>query len=462
MKTLVGIAVLLGGALLLDAEAPSAIALRNARIVTVSGPVIAKGTVLLRDGIIAAVGDNVNVPADAWVMEAQGLTVYPGLIDALSTWGISAPSSETTTTSTRTAAPATRGRRSGGGGLEPVAHGPEERPSTHSWVRAADLVSADDSRILSGRNAGFTTAVSFPTTGIFGGQGALINLSGDKRRTVMASPTGQYVSLATVGYSSYPGSLMGVIAYVRQIYLDAEHYQLARAAYEKDRTAPRPNYDRAVEGVLESPRVLLPASSTVQLERMARFAAELKLKAVLYGAHEAYADAQKLREFGYPVLVSLKWPERARDADPDQHETLRTLLLREQAPGAPGALARAGVKYAFYSDGANARDSVRAVKRAIDSGLAPADAIRAITLSAAEIYGVDDRLGSIDKGKIANLVVTDGELFQERTQVKYIFIDGVKYEPAPEPPATERTGGGGATPTREQPGPDNPPDGGVR
>src|SRR5690242_2253533 len=119
MKTLVGIAVLLGGALLLDAEAPSAIALRNARIVTVSGPVIAKGTVLLRDGIIAAVGDNVNVPADAWVMEAQGLTVYPGLIDALSTWGISAPSSETTTTSTRTAAPATRGRRSGGGGLEP-------------------------------------------------------------------------------------------------------------------------------------------------------------------------------------------------------------------------------------------------------------------------------------------------------------------------------------------------------
>src|SRR5690349_5072739 len=128
MKILPGIVVVLGAALL-HAEAPSGIALRNARIVTVSGPIIAKGTVLLRDGMIAAVGENVTVPPDAWVIEAQGLTVYPGLIDALSTWGISAPSSETTaTTSTRTAAPVTRGRRSGGG-LEPVAHGPEERPS---------------------------------------------------------------------------------------------------------------------------------------------------------------------------------------------------------------------------------------------------------------------------------------------------------------------------------------------
>ena len=164
-----------------------------------------------------------------------------------------------------------------------MAHGPEERPTTNSWVRAADLVSPDDSRILSGRNAGFTSAMTFPTSGIFGGQGALINLSGDKRRTVMATPAGQYVTMATAGFSSYPGSLMGVIAYIRQVYLDAAHYQIERAAYEKDRTARRPDYDRAVEGLLESPRALLPASSAVQLERMARFAAELKLNAVLYG-----------------------------------------------------------------------------------------------------------------------------------------------------------------------------------
>src|SRR5689334_6665817 len=127
MKTVVGIVLLLGAALVLDAEAPSAVALRNARIVTVSGPVIAKGTVLLRDGLIAGVGESVVVPPDAWAIDAQGLTVYPGLIDALSTWGISAPAPESGTsgTSTRSAAPVTRGRRSGGAGVEPVAHGPE-------------------------------------------------------------------------------------------------------------------------------------------------------------------------------------------------------------------------------------------------------------------------------------------------------------------------------------------------
>jgi imidazolonepropionase-like amidohydrolase len=217
-----------------------------------------------------------------------------------------------------------------------------------------------------------------------------------------------------------------------------------------------------VEGVLESPRVLLPASTAVQLERMARFAAELKLRAVLYGGHEAYADAQKLREFGYPVLVSLKWPERARDADPDLQESMRTLTLRDQAPGAPVALGKAGVKYAFYSDGASARDTIRAVRRSLDAGLAPPEALRAMTLSAAEIYGVADRLGSIDTGKIANLVVTDGELFQERTQVKYIFIDGVKYEPVPEAAAGERSGTGGATPSRPQAPADDPPAGGAQ
>ncbi len=410
------------------------IALRNARIVTVSGPVIAKGTVLVRDGLIADVGENVAVPAEAWVIDATGLMVYPGLVDALSTWGIQ-PAAPAGRGAPAASAPVTTGRRSAASATEPVAHGPEERPATNSWVRAADLVSAADARIAAGRNAGFTSAVTFPTAGIFGGQGALIHLSGDARAMVVETPVGQYVSLATGGFSSYPGSLMGVIAYIRQVYLDAAHYQIERAAYAKNHAMRRPEYDRAVEGVLESPRVLLPADSVVQMERMARFAAELKLNAILYGAVEAYRDAAKLKEFGYPVLVSLKWPERARDADPDRQDPMRMLEVREHAPESPGALAKAGVRFAFYSGGATTRDAVRAVKRAIDAGLKPGDAVRALTLGAAEIYGVSDRVGSVEKGKIADLVVTDGELFQERTVVKFVLVDGRKYLPSVEAPA---------------------------
>jgi hypothetical protein len=225
-----------------------------------------------------------------------------------------------------------------------------------------------------------------------------------------------------------------VIAYIRQVYLDADHYKLAKQAYDSSpRGQRRPPYDRALEGVLKAPRILLPAERAVEVDRMLRFAAELKRPAILYGGHEAYRAVELLKKSGTPVLVSLRWPERDRDADPELKESLRVLELREKAPGAPAALAKGGVRFAFYSGGVERpADLRRAVKRAVDAGLPAEEALRAMTLSAAEIYGLADRLGSIEKGKIANLVVTDGDLFADATRIRYVLVDGVKYEPAPE------------------------------
>jgi hypothetical protein len=298
-------------------------------------------------------------------------------------------------------------------------------------VRAADVLSASDRRISEARNAGFTGAVVFPGAGIFAGQGAVVNTAGEKRRMVLATPAGQYCTLATRS-SGFPGSLMGVLAYIRQIYFDAAHYRELRAAWERGMDGvKRPDYDRTLEGVLESPRVLLPAGSAVELARMARLAAELQTKAVLYGAEGGYQVADELAKAGLPVLVSLKWPEKSRDADPDEADPLRVLELREKAPSTPAALKKARVPFAFYTEGMPPRDVSKAVRRAMEAGLAEEDAVRAFTLSTAEIYGVAARLGSVEKGKIANLVVTDGPLFAEKTKVKYVFVDGVKFEPAP-------------------------------
>ena len=108
---------------------------------------------------------------------------------------------------------------------------------------------------------------------------------------------------------------------------------------------------------------------------------------------------------------------------------MRTLRFRDRAPSTPAAFAKAGVKFAFYSGAiTNPKDILKAVKKSIDAGLAPDAALRALTLSPAEIYGVFDRLGSIEKGKIANLVVTDGDLFNEKTKIKYVFVDGRRFE----------------------------------
>jgi imidazolonepropionase-like amidohydrolase len=432
--------MLLAAASLAFAQAPGPIALRGARVVTVSGPVLEKGTVLLRNGLIEAVGETVDIPKDAWVIDDQGVTIYPGLIDALSTVGLPETPAQPATARAETPTPA---RIAAPEASMPVAQGPEFRPFTTTWVRAADLVNPSDRRIEETRSAGFTSVVTFPSTGIFAGEGAFLNLSGEKQgRMVVASPVGQYVTLASHGFGTYPGSLMGVIAYIRQVSFDADHYKLELQAYASHPAGQkRPNYDRAVEGLLESPRLFLPADDAKQLDRMLRFAAELKRPSVLYGGHESYKVADLVAKSSTPLLINLKWPEKSKDADPDEEESYRTLELRDRAPTSPAALEKAGARFAFYSGGTASKDLRKAVKRAIDAGLTEAAAVRALTLSAAEIYGVADRVGSIEAGKIANLVVVKGNLFDEKAKIEYVFIDGVKYEPVPEEtPSGDRPG----------------------
>jgi hypothetical protein len=428
------------------AQSPSAVAIRNAKIVPISGPVLTKGTVVLRNGLIEAVGENIAIPADAALVEGDGLTVYPGLIDALSNWGLPANLSPPG----RPGQPQTTGPASNTPGppAPPTrpAQGPEDRPATTSWLRAADEVLNTDRRLETARTAGFTSAVTFPMRGIFGGQGAVINLSGEKSRDLVLDPSaGQYITMAPSG-NGFPAALFGTIAYIRQIYLDAAHYTLLKQAYAKDPgSVPRPDYDRALEGVLDSKRILLPAQRGVEVDRMIRFAAELKQPTMLYGMREGYRSVDLLKKAALPVLVSLRWPVKETDTDPDEKETYRTLEIRDRAPSTPAEFQKANIKFAFYTDGIDQpRDLQRAVKKAIDAGLSREDAVRALTLSAAEMYGMADRLGSIEKGKIANLVVTRGEIFDDRTKVEMVFIDGKKFITPPEvPPAKPAAANGG-------------------
>jgi imidazolonepropionase-like amidohydrolase len=426
------------------AAPPGLVAIHNARVVTVSGPTLPRATVLIRDGLIEAVGESVTPPAGAWVVEGEGLTVYPGLISALSTWGIpqAAPAAGAAGPAGRgAAAPATTQAPQ-----QPPARGPEDRPQTTSWLRAADEVRTTDSRLEGARAVGFTTSVTFPTRGLIAGHGAVVNLAAETARDMVIAPSvGLYLSTATSGgFRSFPGSLMGVIAYIRQVWIDAAYYEMVKADYDKSPAAKkRPQYDRALEGVLDAHQhVLLPANRAAEMDRMIGFSQELKMKPVFYGGHEAYKAADMLKKAGVPILVNATWPERSKEADPEVDEPLQVLDLRENAPSSPAALAKAGVPFAFYAgDTTQPKDFVKNIKKAIDAGLTPEQAVRAMTLSAAEIFGVNDRLGSIEKGKIANLLVTKGDLFQESTKVQFVMIDGRKYEPAPEAAPAKPEGG---------------------
>lgn len=428
------------------AAQPSHVAIRGARVFPVSGPVLEKGTVLIKDGLIEAVGEGVAIPADVTIIDGTGLNVYPGLIDALSGWGI--PDATSATPAAPVASASTPGQTPPP--PQPRVRGPEDRPNAFTWVKAADLVKPSEKQVETARSAGFTTAVTFPKQGILAGHGAVINLGGETGGDMILDPSaGLYTSFTTRGFGSFPGSLMGVMAYMRQLWIDAAYYKLAKEAYAKDPvTNPRPAYDRALEGLLETHRLLLPATSRVQIERALRFGPEFKTPFVLYGGQAAYETASELKKAGVPVILNVKWPAREKDSDPEEIPSMRTLQLRDKAPTTPATLAAAGVPFAISSEGLEApKDVIKALKKSIDVGLKPADAIRALTLSAAEIYGMAGRLGSIEKGKIANLTVVKGDLFDDKATVSMVFIDGKKYLPAPEVPTPPRSGSG--TPTEE-------------
>jgi hypothetical protein len=446
------------------ADPPSLVAIRNVRVVTVSGPTLEKGTVIIRNGLIEAVGADVPVPAGAWIVEGPGLTVYPGLIDALSAWGVpeAAPAAgaAAATAARRTGAPATPATPAvAAPAAAAPARGPEDRPQTQSWLRIADQVSPSDRRLEAARTAGFTTAVTFPRTGLVAGNGAAINLGGERSGDMIVNPsTGLYLTLGSGGFggggSGFPGSLFGIMAYYRQLWIDAAYYRQEQDWYAKSPAGKnRPRYDRALEGVLAAPRILLPANTLVQIERMLRFGKELKTPFFLYGLSDGFRAVDLLKASNVPVIINLRWPTKDRDADPEAVESYRDLDRRDKAASTPGLLAKAGVKFAFSADGVETpRAAIQAVKKAMESGLSKEEALRALTLTPAEMYGLHDRLGSLDKGKIANVLVIKGDLFDERPQVQMIFIDGVKYDPAPETPTPAGGPGlnrGGATPPAE-------------
>jgi imidazolonepropionase-like amidohydrolase len=414
---------------------PRYFAIKNARIVPVSGPVIENGTVVIAKGLIQAVGTNVTIPPEAWVIDGTGLTVYPGLIDAGTNLGLA----QDDDAKKRAAAPGAS------------ASGPEDRPATTPWRVAADELKTDDKRIESWRNAGFTTALTIPEGGIFPGQATVIDLGGDRPGDYAVRPRATVpVSFKPVGgFFGFPDSLMGTIAYVRQVLDDTTWYTKAEPIYQANPTkTERVPYDRT-EYVLSralqnNELVLLPANNSVQILRALRLANEWKIRAVLYGGQQGYDVAAALAASKIPVLVSLKWPERAKDADPEAEQTLRGLRFRNRAPGTPAALAKSGVKFAFYSDGLAApKDIFKNVKKATDAGLSQDAALRAMTLDAADILGLSDRLGSIAPGKIANVVVTDGDIFNDRTKVKHVFVDGrwfvIHEEAPPEKPGEKKS-----------------------
>lgn len=424
-----------------------AYAITNARIVTVSGATIERGTIVIRDGLISAVGANVAAPPDARDIDGTGLTVYPGLIDASTTLGIPRPT------------PAPSAAIGGGfaglfGQTAPSATSPNstQPPGLQPEIQAADVLRPGGPEIEAERNSGITSAQTAPRGNVFLGQSAVINLAGETPQAmIVRSPVALYIGLNPIGGGQYPGSLMGVFASIRQMFLDARRYREANEIYERNpRGIRRPEQDKSLAALLpvldRRMPVVMQADREREVERALDLAQEFNLKMIINGGEEADHLAARLKALDVPVLLSLNFPRRAAAASPEADpEPLRVLRERVEAPKTAGRLAAAGVRFAFQSGGMTSMsDFLSNASKAVDNGLARDEALRAMTLRAAEILGVSNQLGTIEVGKIANLTITRGDILDKGARVTRVFIDG---RPVEITPASTSTGGAGASGT---------------
>jgi imidazolonepropionase-like amidohydrolase len=429
------------------ADAPHIYAIRGARLVTAAGAPIASGTIVIRNGVIDAVGADVQAPPDGMAIDGTGLTVYPGLIDMGNSTGLDVETNPAPQESFQTTEDQERWKRSN-----------IFRPD----LAAADHLQPDAPDLARLASVGVTTVLSVPPGSIVRGQSALVNVAAgvdepqigavaDVRKglQIVRAPVALHVGLgASGGRGGYPASLMGNIAFVRQHFLDAQHQQLVRQHDERAKTGgPRPSYDPALDALQPALARRIPVAFEADLGReilrSLNMAKEFNLDPLITGAREADQVVDALKASGARIIYNLNYPVRSRALAPDADEPLRMLRERAQAPKTPAALEKAGIVFAFSSAGIREpRDFVRHAARAVKEGLPPAAAVRALTINAARIAGADARLGSLERGKIANAIVTDGDLFEERTKIRHVFIDGKMVDVEPPAPAGGRGRGG--------------------
>ena len=421
-------------------------ALTGATVHDGTGQIMEDAVIVIRDGLIEAVGANLQIPPDARQIDLSGMHVYPGLIDALTENGLKGSGQRSQQGQGQRPGQGRRGPPGGSGSEEENPEG----PGLYPHVQAADLL--DDGvggKLSAWRESGVLSVNVAPSEGIFMGQTALINLGDHENdQLIVRSPTAMLLSYQGMG-RSYPGSLMGVIAHQRQTLLDARHYGDAWNIYRSNpRGLQRPETDRALEALQPAIggqlQVIFPANQVRQVRRALAMAADHNLKAIISGGFEAGQTTDELKQSGVPVIFSLKFPTRPKDQHPDFSEGLAALRYRINAPKQPAQLEEAGIRFAFSSGGSrNAGDFLKGMRKVVEEGLAPQAALRAATLSAAEILGADQQLGSVEQGKIANLMVTDKDLFDSSAAVRYVFVDGAKFDIPEKKKPTSKEGGEG-------------------
>ncbi|HEU0178502.1 MAG TPA: amidohydrolase family protein [Blastocatellia bacterium] len=388
-------------------QAANVFVIRNAKIVTVTGAVIERGSVLIRDGKIAEVGARVSSAGAAKVIDATGLSVYPGMIDSGTQLGLTEIGSIQET------------------------HDTTELGDFNPHMRAIVAVQPNSELIPVARANGITTAITHPSGRLVSGQAALINLDGWtwQEMTVKApaamwmeyprAPRGRGAGFVQAEGAANVAQLRErQLTALRQKLEDAQAYAKAKEARAVDKSLPSRPMDFVLDALVPVVKGELPVLMLANTEREIKGAIEIadkyKIKLIISGGEDAWKVASTLKEKNIPVIIGpvTDLPNN-EDDDYDVNYSHAAKLNK------------AGVKFAFQSaDAAYVRNLPYQAGTSAAFGLPKDEALKAVTIYPAQIFGVDKMLGSIEVGKMANLIVTDGDPLEFKTNVKHMFING--------------------------------------
>lgn len=411
-------------------------AITNVNIIQAPGRKIDMGTILVKDGIIKAVGKTVSIPPEAIVIKADSMYVYAGFIDGLSRVGVIKPKEETNRERPKDPGNPTNERA----GITP-----------QNDVRN-ELNPADKS-LEELRSVGFTTAHVVPYGGMLPGNGSIILLGGSSAdNMVLASKTAFYSEL-TSAQRVYPSTIIGVMAKWRELYRQASLSKNYETLYASNRAGlERPTTDRVLEAfypVIDKRQpVLFKSEKILDIQRVLTLQGDFGFSLMLADVKEGWDVTNKIKAANAKTFLSLDLPEAKKEVKEgdkkegdkkDDKKAKSAVELEKEAlekrkeeftakyTAQPAVFQKAGIAFGFSSLSAKPKDIPANLRRMIAAGLTEDQALAALTTTPAQLLGLSDRMGSIDNGKMANLVISDKSYFNEKAKVRYVFVDGQLY-----------------------------------
>jgi len=420
------------------------IAIENARIVQSPGRIIKRGTVVLRDGLILSVGKKVTIPFDAKRIDGDSLVVYAGFIDGLSHAGIPKPEEPKNTDRP-----------------DDPGNPPNDVAGIQPERDARTMLDPADKSVTVLRNAGFTLAHTVPYGRMLPGTGSFIQLGGKTADAMVLRDAPALFAQFVGGRRVYPATPMGIMAKMRQIYRESDRLHHIEALYlQNPAGVERPvlsSVDQAFFPVLDGERpIFFYTRSALETYRALRLRHDLGFTLMLGGLNESFDQMDNLEKAGVPLFLTLNLPEAPKATAKMKADSVKTLMAsfdsefrgatyrdmeaekrnlearqlmsRSRYLRQAAEFHKAGLRFGFSTMEVKPEDIHKNLRAMIENGLAPDDALAALTTDAAALLGLSATLGTIEPGKIANLVVTTAPYFEEKAEVKYVFVDGVKYE----------------------------------